>query len=93
MNPIIADQLEAYPKFLTSNDLVNLGLFRSSDLAYLARRKGKSPDYVKFGRKVLYPKSCVIDFIQTRFKKGDAATIVSNEANHAESSSIPNRIP
>lgn len=66
----IEEQLEKYSEFLTSNDLVDLGLFVSPDAVYFARARGHSPDFVKMGRKVIYPKSSVIKFIDGRMKLG-----------------------
>lgn len=70
MQGIISTQLNNMPEFLTSNDLVSLGLFRDPDAAYIARRHGWSPDYVKIGRKIFYPKLRVIEFISSRLKNG-----------------------
>ena len=67
----ILTKLEGLPEFLSSHDLVALGLFPSPDSVYLARFRGNSPDYCKFGRKIRYPKQSVIDFIESRMKRGD----------------------
>lgn len=90
----VTNPLETYPEFLSSSDLVSLGLFGSPDLAYLARRKGNSPDYIKIGRKVLYPKPAVVEFIEQRLQKGSAAPtrVVTPEANHVETSPLSNRM-
>lgn len=70
MNQSITSQLESMPDLLTSHDLVKLGLFRSTDAAYLARLRGHSPDYVKVGGLVKYPKAKVIEFINSRLQNG-----------------------
>jgi len=70
MAEIINTQLNALPAFLTSQDLVDLGLYATADCVYIARRRGNGPDFVRLGRKVLYPKSCIINFLQKRFKLG-----------------------
>ena len=57
-------------EFLTSGDLVDLGLFPSINAVYSARKRGVSPDFVKIGAKVLYPRSCVFEFVKSCFKKG-----------------------
>jgi hypothetical protein len=58
------------PELLSSQDLITLGLFSSPDAAYVARLHGNSPDFIKLRRKILYPKSSVIQFIEDRLKKG-----------------------
>jgi hypothetical protein len=62
--------LYSLPELLSSNDLVTLGLFSSPDSAYLARMRGNSPDFIKVGRKILYPKFSVIQFIEYRLQRG-----------------------
>src|SRR5690349_14397525 len=57
--------------FLSSRDLVSLGLYPSTDSVYLARVRGNSPDFIKLGRKVLYPRESVMRFIQERLHQGD----------------------
>jgi hypothetical protein len=59
-------KIEAMPELLSTNDLKSLGLYRSLNATYLARRHGHSPDYIKVGRKIFYPKAGVINFIQSR---------------------------
>lgn len=54
------------PEFLSSQDLVALGLFSSTDSAYVARIRGDSPEFLKVGKKVLYPKASLLRFIQDR---------------------------
>ena len=75
--------LDSLPELLSSNDLVQMGLFSSVDQAYLARIRGKSPDFIKFKRKVLYPKESVVEFIKKHFHKGDTtqadSTITSTQ--------------
>ena len=58
------------PDLLTSHDLVKLGLFRNTDAAYLARLRKHSPDYIKVGGLVKYPKASVIAFINSRLQSG-----------------------
>jgi hypothetical protein len=54
------------PEFLSSQDLVSLGLFSSTDSAYVTRIRGGGPEFLKVGKKVLYPKSSLLRFIETR---------------------------
>ncbi len=66
----IRESLDSYPMFLTSVQLCKLGLYKTPDLCYLARRRGDSPDYVQLGRKILYPKESVIKWVEARLKSG-----------------------
>ncbi len=66
----IGSKLDSMPEFLTTNDLVALGLYRNIDGTYLARIRGTSPDYIKVGRKILFPKSKVIEFLRARIQDG-----------------------
>lgn len=64
---------EYFPDFLRSRDLVKLGLWPSTDAVYLARLRGISPNFIKVGRKILYPKSSVIEFIQDHLNCGKSS--------------------
>lgn len=70
MDEFIKDLTKDMPPFLTPHDLVSLGLYPSVDAAYLARARGYSPDYIKNGRKILYPKSTIIEFLKKRMRSG-----------------------
>jgi hypothetical protein len=71
MNDFILSRLEKYPEFLSSNDLVNLGLFPSPDAVYLSRYRGSSPNYIKIKKKILYPKHFVIEWINLHMRNGN----------------------
>jgi hypothetical protein len=64
MQNLIFSKLDLLPEFLTSNNLVDLGLYNSIDAAYAARVNGKSPDFLQFRRKILYPKASVVQFVE-----------------------------
>ena len=64
------NKFQSLPEFLTSDDLVKLGLYLSTNSLYFARLRGKSPDFVKIGRRVIYPKESVVEFITSNIKKG-----------------------
>lgn len=66
----LEEQLAKYKEFLTTKDLVGMGLYSSIDLAYAARLIGDSPNFVKMKRKILYPKAEVIKFLEGRLKDG-----------------------
>lgn len=74
MNDIVSEKFKALPELLSSHDLVDLGLFRSPTAAYLARLRGYSPDYIKIGNLVKYPKSKVLEFIQKQLQNGSKMT-------------------
>jgi hypothetical protein len=76
--------LTLFPAFLSSNDLVSIGLFSSLEATYEARRKGKSPDFIKIRRKILYPKEGVLAFIERHRYKGEPVPDVlpMNEKNN-----------
>lgn len=62
--------LEAAADFLTSDDLVTLGLYKSRNSIYFARSKGIGPDFIKLGRRILYPKNSVLAFVELHMQKG-----------------------
>lgn len=62
---MIEDLLKGMPNLLTTNDLIHLGLYSSSNAAYFARRrKISSPPYILVGKRVFYPKNELLHFIQ-----------------------------
>lgn len=62
--------LNSLPELLETSHLVQIGLYPSIEMAYLARKTGQSPDYFRMGRKYFYPKAKVIEFISSRLKNG-----------------------
>ena len=68
------------PEFLTSADLIRLGLYTSTDACYFARKTGNSPDFIQIKRKVLYPRDGVIKFLDERKKSGDTARVLWNSS-------------
>jgi hypothetical protein len=71
MQNIIISKIDSLPEFMRSSDLVDLGLFPSEDALQGARKRGLSPDYIKHGRRVIYPKASVIEYIAKLMRKGD----------------------
>lgn len=67
----VINEIETLPLFLQVKDLVDLGLYPSENAVYLARRRGDVPDYITFGRRTVFPRESVIEFLQTGFKKGN----------------------
>jgi len=68
--------LSEYPELLTPSDLVKLGLYTSTDAAYLARVRGLSPDFIQRkgikGQKgkIFYTKKNILDFLKKHFCDG-----------------------
>jgi hypothetical protein len=73
------------PEFLTSGDLVSLGLYKCEDSVYAARRKGLSPDFIKFGKRILYPKDKVIEFKEKNMRSGGS---IDSPQQDSEASAI-----
>lgn len=68
--------LENMPEYLTTRHLVLLGIYPSTDATYHARAKGDGPEYIKMRHKILYTKSAVIEFLESRMN--------SNSTNHCK---------
>jgi len=66
MNQNIHSSLEKLPEFLSSEDLVKLGIYSSIDAAYQARAAGHSPSFIKLNHKIIYPRKAVIEFLERR---------------------------
>jgi hypothetical protein len=63
-------KFDAMPEFLSSHDLISLGLFHNPNAVCSARSRGFSPDYIKVGRKIFYPKSRLVEWIMSRMQNG-----------------------
>lgn len=91
MSEIIITKLEQYPELIGVKDLVELGLFTSNCSAYLARTRGQSPNYIKIGRKILFNKASVVEFIQRHLQDGSVSKASKEDnagCNHAATSSL-----
>ena len=86
MQNALISNFDSLPPLLSTQNLVDLGLYSSIDAAYAARLKGHSPDFIKLHRKILYTKASVIEFIERRTHKGD------NAACSIETSQISNEV-
>ncbi len=69
-NPI-SSSLQQMPEYLSTQHLIQLGIYPSIDAAYQARINGYSPEYIKLRHKILYPKRSIIEFLTNRTKPGD----------------------
>lgn len=63
MNHNITETLMPFPDFLSTDDLVKLGIYKSIDATYQARLKKHGPEYIKLRKKILYPKLGLISFL------------------------------
>lgn len=79
MSYIIFSKLESLPEFLTTSQLINIGLYPSNNAAYIARAKGQSPNFIQVNRKVLYPKSSVLNFIERHMRLHDSSASTTNK--------------
>jgi len=70
------------PEFLSSGDLVKLGLYPTTGALYFARRRGKSPNFIKIGRRIVYPKHSIIEFLECNMCKGRSQDIKTNKSNN-----------
>jgi len=61
-----ASSIEQMPDYLSTQHLIQLGIYPSIDAAYQARMNGFSPQYIKLRHKVLYSKKAVIEFLESR---------------------------
>lgn len=71
-NPKQIQSLDKMPEYLSTQHLIQLGLYPSIDAAYQARLNGYAPEYIKLRHKILYKKSAVISFLAERTKQGDS---------------------
>lgn len=76
MNTRLSFKFDSLPELLSSQHLVELGLYASIDAAYLARLRSNSPDYLKLKGKILYPKSNVLEFLEARMRQGSTTKII-----------------
>lgn len=52
------------PEICSTSDLMKVGIFNSPQSARLARKKNRGPAYIQVGRKIIYPKQVVIEFLK-----------------------------
>ena len=53
------------PEFATTKDLVKAGIYRTEQAAAHNRRSGNGPEYFVINKRcIMYPKKCVIDFME-----------------------------
>jgi len=62
----LAELKNELPTFLTTRNLVELGMYASVKCVHAAMTKGKAPLSIRIGRKILFPRAHVIEFFQVR---------------------------
>ena len=72
-NILLLNKLDDKKELLTVHDLFDLGLYPSPEACHVARRRGHGPDYVKNGRKILYPRESVINFVNKQLVNGSVS--------------------
>lgn len=76
-------ELEKFKDFLTSRDLIDLGLWGSHPSICLARLRGLTPKYVKIGKRIFYPKSEVIKYMNEKLEES-RKILEENKKNYIE---------
>jgi hypothetical protein len=65
--PSLIDHINALPPLLSTQDLVELGIFKSSCAARCQRKRNIGPRYIRLSKKVIsYPREDVIKFLAER---------------------------
>lgn len=65
----IDDILKPYSPFLTPSDLVKIGMFKTPQAAYKARKAGKGPEWLYIpGRGFAYPKEAIAEFLKEKLR-------------------------
>jgi hypothetical protein len=52
------------PDLCLPKDLIRCGLFNSLQNAHLARKEKRSPPYYRIGRRIIYPKKGVLEWMR-----------------------------
>lgn len=73
------------PDKCSVEDLIEQGIFKSPQAAAHARRVGDTPDYFKLGRRIMYPKDGVIEWLNEK-KHESRQTIDKIKTNRAVAS-------
>lgn len=64
MNEVLSNLERNLPMFATTNDLIDMGLFTDHSVAAKIRHSKTGPEWIRLGRKILYPKDSVIRFVR-----------------------------
>lgn len=56
----------AMPEKCTPRDLVKFGIYNNPQCACIARKRGDTPDYFQIGKRVVYMRDAVIEWLKNR---------------------------
>ena len=84
-NPNIAPSIEQMPEYLSTQHLIQLGIYPSIDAAYQSRINGYSPEFIKLRHKILYSKNDVIKFLESR--KNSARSRIQDPSDSTQNTS------
>ena len=63
MSKSIIDSLNKLPEFLTTQHLVDLGLYPNRSSVHLARSRKQAPNCMKIGKKIVFLRCELINFV------------------------------
>jgi len=69
MIEIVKESLSKLPEFLNTQDLVDIGLYPNRQSVHLARSRNQAPACMRIGKKVVFPKGAIIDFVLTHMEQ------------------------
>ncbi len=65
----IKESLSRLPEFLTTLDLVDIGLYPTRSAVHLARSRGQAPSCMRIGKKIVFPKGAIIEFVLANMER------------------------
>ncbi len=77
----MSNSIQDMPEYLSTQHLIQLGIYPSIDAAYQARIQGYSPPYIKLRHKILYQKQAVIEFLDQRMRHKNNDSVNPHHAN------------
>lgn len=58
------------PDLISTSEMVQLGIYKTQQAAYMARKKHTCPLYIKIPQRgIVYPKQGVIEYLEKQIKK------------------------
>jgi len=57
---------QTMPEKCSPRDLVKFGIYNNPQCACIARKRGDTPDYFKVGKRIIYMRDAVIQWLKTR---------------------------
>jgi len=65
----IKESLLKLPEFLTTQHLVDIGLYPNRPSVHLARSRGQAPDCMRIGKKIVFPRAAIIEFVLSNMEQ------------------------